>query len=48
MVCDESPRSGSFWAGESGTALPPVEPYFWMSPESGSGVAGVGAGGIEP
>jgi len=48
MDCDESPRSGSFWPGESGTEGTPIDPYFWISPESGSVGAGAGTGGIEP
>ncbi len=46
IVCDESPRSGSFCAGESGTAVLPSEPYLPMSLQSGTGVAGTG--GIDP
>ena len=48
MDCEESPRSGSFWVGESGTAGPPIEPYFWMSAESGSAGPGGGTEGTEP
>ena len=48
MDCEESPRSGSFWVGESGTAEPPIEPYFWMSAESGSAGPGGGTEGTEP
>ena len=48
MDCEESPRSGSFWLGESGTAGPPIDPYFWISAESGSAGTGGGTAGIEP
>ena len=48
MDCEESPRSGSFWLGESGTAGPPIEPYFWMSAESGSAGTDGGAEGTDP
>ena len=48
MDCEESPRSGSFWLGESGTAGPPIEPYFWMSAESGSVGPGGGTEGTDP
>ena len=41
-------KLGKFLAGRERNRGPPMEPYFWMSTESGSVGVGVGSAGTEP